>query len=461
MAKSKKVISYDSNTRVGVNLGTLMFVIIFVYMCYNVYSYVTTTATSIYEVQYGELTHDTTYTGLILRSEAVYSAAGDGYINYFRRDASRVGANSIIYTLDSNGDIADKLAKADSDAKLINSDTLKIVEGQVNQYMTTYDNMNFHDVYTLKNNVNSQVQENISLLALESLNQYTTYAEQNNSFNKYYPEQSGVITYYTDGFENVTVDNFTSDMFDVSKYSKKNLRSLDKVTAGTPIYKLLTDDNWNVVVPADDELVAQLAEESVVKIKFLKDKTSLWAGCSIIDRDGGKYLVLSMKSAMVRFTEDRYLDFELVSNKLSGLKIPNSTIVDKDFYIVPSEYFYKNDDEQLGIDVEHIDEKGNVSVNFIETDIVYSEDDTYYIDPENVSPGDVAIFSDNRFVLKKNGSLKGVYSVNNGYAIFRLIDILYQNEEYTIIKENTSRGIVLYDHIALDGTAISDGDMLN
>ena len=58
-------------------------------------------------------------------------------------------------------------------------------------------------------------------------------------------------------------------------------------------------------------------------------------------------------------------------------------------------------------------------------------------------------------------SLQGVYNINKGYAIFKQIDILYQNEEYAIVRTGTTYGIALYDHIALDGSKIHENDLIN
>ena len=35
-------------------------------------------------------------------------------------------------------------------------------------------------------------------------------------------------------------------------------------------------------------------------------------------------------------------------------------------------------------------------------------------------------------VVQAQSTLQGVYNVNKGYAVFKQIDILYQNEEYTL-----------------------------
>ena len=51
--------------------------------------------------------------------------------------------------------------------------------------------------------------------------------------------------------------------------------------------------------------------------------------------------------------------------------------------------------------------------------------------------------------------------MDKGYAIFRLIDVLAENEEYTVIKTGTKYGLSLYDHIALNGNEVSEGEFMN
>ena len=57
-------------------------------------------------------------------------------------------------------------------------------------------------------------------------------------------------------------------------------------------------------------------------------------------------------------------------------------------------------------------------------------------------------------------TLQGVYNINKGYAVFKQIEVMLQNEEYSIIKTGTSYGIALYDHIALDGSKIQEDELI-
>ena len=59
------------------------------------------------------------------------------------------------------------------------------------------------------------------------------------------------------------------------------------------------------------------------------------------------------------------------------------------------------------------------------------------------------------------GTLQGVYNVNKGYAVFKQIEILYQNNDYSIIKTGTSYGISMYDHIVLQGNEVEENTIIN
>ena len=60
-----------------------------------------------------------------------------------------------------------------------------------------------------------------------------------------------------------------------------------------------------------------------------------------------------------------------------------------------------------------------------------------------------------------NCTLTGVYNMNKGYADFTVITILYQNDEYSIIKSNTRYGLAEYDFIVLDAASVKPDQILN
>ena len=102
MAKqNKKVVKFHKVSQL--NIGVVIFLIIFIYLLYNIYQYFTTEQIAIYEVSQGTITQNHVYTGLILREEKVYHADYAGYITYYNKDATKIGVGDFVYSIDETG----------------------------------------------------------------------------------------------------------------------------------------------------------------------------------------------------------------------------------------------------------------------------------------------------------------------------------------------------------------------
>ena len=86
----------------------------------------------------------------------------------------------------------------------------------------------------------------------------------------------------------------------------------------------------------------------------------------------------------------------------------------------------------------------------------------YYVNKSNFNEGDAIVNQKNqgKFIVGDVGVLEGVYCINKGYAVFRRIEILDQNEEYAIVSKNTSYGLARYDHIVRNADAVDEEEIL-
>ena len=167
---------------------------------------------------------------------------------------------------------------------------------------------------------------------------------------------------------------------------------------------------------------------------------------------------------MVTFCGDRFLDIELIVDDETGLKIPNSSIVNKDFYLVPEEFVLSLPDDSYTILKQTYNEEG-VPESVATKVEIYSydkESHEYYIDTSAFEAGSVILTEDTQknFVLSKRATLTGVYNMNKGYADFKEIVILSQNDEYSIVKGNTTYGLQEYDYIVLNASVVTDDQFL-
>lgn len=462
MSKKNKVVNYRKPF--NLNIGVIIFVIIFIYLVFNVFTYATATHISVYEVEQGTMAANNIYRGLILREEQAYYANYTGALNFYVREGSKVSYNNLVYSIDENGDISKLINDSNQDISVLAESDLAKIEERIFEFQDSYDSQEFYDVYAFREDVNSSLNEVLSLNALHELEDYTASAQASNTFHPIKADTHGIVVYYTDGYENVGTDTFSADMFDETNYTKTSNQTAQNINAGDPVYKLITSEFWNIVLPVPADVAAELAEDNTLQLRFVKDDKKMYAAYTLTQMNGQDYVILNLRSAMVRYAKERYVEVELLLKEETGLKIPNSAITEKEFFTIPKEYFMMGGDSQNeGILVEHRDENNKKFTEFIAPTIYYETEEYYYIDSEKVSAEDYIIKADSSatYSIGSNTAvLKGVYNINKGYAVFKQIDILYQNEEYSIVQTGTTYGIALYDHIALDGSKIKENDLV-
>ena len=87
--KKRKIVRY--RRRFHLNIGIIIFLFVFIYFVIYLISYLTQNNISAYEVQYGQIARNRTYTGLILRPEQVFYSQNTGDINYYKKEGDKAG----------------------------------------------------------------------------------------------------------------------------------------------------------------------------------------------------------------------------------------------------------------------------------------------------------------------------------------------------------------------------------
>ena len=75
---------------VGLNIGTIIFAVLFLYMLFSGFLYLTSNKVESYQVISGPLSRNETYTGLAIREETVNKAETNGYLTYFAREGNKI-----------------------------------------------------------------------------------------------------------------------------------------------------------------------------------------------------------------------------------------------------------------------------------------------------------------------------------------------------------------------------------
>ena len=84
------------------------------------------------------------------------------------------------------------------------------------------------------------------------------------------------------------------------------------------------------------------------------------------------------------------------------------------------------------------------------------------MDKADFKRGDIIIQPDTNatYTIGETASLEGVYCVNKGYADFRKVQIMDQNDEYCLVAEGTDYGIAQYDYIIKDAENIKENTVI-
>jgi len=452
LGNQNKVVKFKK--RRGINIGIIVFLILFLYVAINVYIYLTKEQLSIYEVHEGTTAVDNKITGIILRQEKLVYSKSAGYISYFQREGAKVAKNSSVYCADANGQIYNVLESNDLQVSITDRDNAKI-KHDIRTFREKYSDSDFSGVYGFKEATQSTA---LDLLNTTVINEGGALKDSLGSavaLNMVKSPESGIISYHMDSYEAITPETVTEDLFNRENYKRTNLRTTEMLTKDSPVYKLITSDTWNLVLPLTKSQYDSISESTKIKFTVLEDEFKMTADLSFITGASDYYAVLTMDKYMTNYLEDRFLEVKLDFNSVEGLKIPVSALVEKDCYLVPREYFCLGANSQdEGVIQKQYSKNGDITYPFVKTDTYYDDGAYKYIDTSLFDAGTVLQLpnASSEYTLSKTGKLLGVYNVNQGYAVFKRVEILYQDEEYCIVSDSTTGGLAAYDQIALDGS---------
>lgn len=460
VSREKKSISIKKfKKKRELNLGIFLFAIVFIYLVVTVILYFTRGSISVYEVREGSIVRDNSYTGFIIRQETTVNAEESGYVSYFQNGNSKIKAGTNIYAISQEPLDTESVSDEEENSGRISEEVQSAIALQLQNFNENYDSNDFTSVYSLKNEISSALQNAYSETRMEHLG--AVIAASSLDVNTYRSTQDGIIAFTVDGYESLTKDTFLAENFDNTAYESTTLADQMKISKGDPVYRLITSEDWSVILPLEKETAEQLIADEVssVRVRIDKDSETMQADFSVIERDGQYYGCLDFDNSMIRYAEDRFLNVELILEDESGLKIPRSSVVEEKFYVIPEDYITTGGNSSSeGVMVR----QDNDSVEFTSVDIYDSSDGEVCISRDNISEGALLVKpeSNETYTVGKTKSLKGVYNINRGYAVFKKVSILCENDEYYIVQEGEAYGLSNYDHIVQNGSSVDPEEVV-
>ena len=124
------------------NIGTVMFGILFLYLLIIGVRYLTSSHIESYQVSSGPLSSNELYTGLVICEEEVVSADSSGYITYYAREGNKINANGIVFGLSTS--------QSSQGAQTLSSDDMARIKSQMSSFSNGFHPSNFNSTYSFK-----------------------------------------------------------------------------------------------------------------------------------------------------------------------------------------------------------------------------------------------------------------------------------------------------------------------
>ena len=471
--ENNKVIRYKNRWH-GSVIGFL-FLFIFVYLAVQLYFFFTKEKISIFEVQEkAQYSTATDYRGFITRDEQVVTLEKDSYVNYSVREGLKAALGSTIYTTQDISSITDALVKEYSSEQALSTSSISTLKTKLEKAARHDLDSNFSLAYQDKNDLEVSVFDAYLMAASDLLENFSLEDEYCVK-----SDQSGYILFRTDSYDGYTPEDVTLSCFDEDTYSIKVYGNGEQRSKGDFAYKLVPDDSFSITFPISETDAASYRNKEYISIELTSIGVTVSGAFDIYTAsDGTTMATVSLNKYGSSYLTERFVDFKIAEDDITGYKIPKSAVLSKDFLVVPEQYVINSSTNGVGVFKEVVQSDGSAQAVFTKISIYAKQGKSYYIAASGLTTDDYLIGASveknddgtetittdttDRHLIAVSAPLSGVYSVNKGYCIFRQVDILSETSDnnYYIINTGTYYGLSAYDRIILNADLVTENQII-
>ncbi|MCR5149330.1 MAG: hypothetical protein K6C35_10250 [Eubacterium sp.] len=461
MKKKKKdnVVKFNNVTRI--NVAVVIFAAIILYVAISIIISIKKQPLTLYKVGESRTDNNINCTGIAIRNEVTVKTNKSGHLAYFSRDNEKVRKQSAVCAIDESGNFLNFFDDENAvNIELTKSDYQKIRD-TISLYKNNYNDVDFYNVYNFKNEVDNRVLDVANQMLLDRM---SVDKKQASALSSIYAPISGILCFYTDGYEDKKVDTLTKEDFDKSNYVKTSFSTGDIINSGATVFKMIEDENWDIVCRISKEDAEKLDPDEKIDIVINNSNFDIYVPFTLKEDGDECILDISLKKYMSTFANERFLSIEIIMDNFEGLKIPNTSLVQKDVYLLPIEFATKggNDSRLNKVYKKAVKEDGTETIEQIKMEI-YKKDDKYlWVNPDSFKNTDVLVQMNTNNILDvsllKSDKIYGVYQANEGVADFIEVDIVREGDEFTIVSGGGS--LRKYDNIVMDSAMVKENQTI-
>lgn len=292
--------------------------------------------------------------GYLILNEKVYTAQGDGVVDYSVRDGARVAKDSVIANLSLMTDVSnlkEELLKVQSaieyknqslnpsnavyeisekEINLINSIQDALVEDNLGNALVAIETL---ELNTKKNIDISEIGDLINLSNQELEDRRDSLSKEISTNNIIYrAEDAGVVTYKIDKVESkYSVENLENISFSYIENNKpqENQGQMNNVKTGDALYKLIDNFEYYIALPVDKaENISNYEVGDRIEL-LIDSKISLMGNVDRINVvDDKAVLIVKLKVKLSELGYDRVHDAGIIKDRIKSYVIKTDAIVE-------------------------------------------------------------------------------------------------------------------------------------
>ena len=289
------------------NIGTIVFLVLLIYVLINVMIFVGKEKLTVYKVTEDKILSTYSLTGIALRNEKLLKAEDDGYITYYTEEGKRVKKSGMLYVLDKNGKVQKEFANQVEEMKGrgdIQENTR--IKNRLSEFKSIYSDKDFEDVYDLKYDLKNAVL-GINEKSLKKVMEQVKEQVGDASFSTRRSSISGIASFYSDSFDGREAGQIKASDFERENYRVTKLNSTDKVKKGDTVCRVTKNEKWTLTVLLDKEQYTSLKGRKTVTVKFVDDQMKAEAGVETEKKEDGYFAYLSLDQYLIRYIGERIL----------------------------------------------------------------------------------------------------------------------------------------------------------
>ena len=187
------------------------------------------------------------HTGIVLRNEVLVKSTADGYLSYFTVSGEWMSENSLICSVDQNGNIEEKLRTLYYGHSSLSQSAKTKSQTAIRSAVENYDGLDFETAMRAKGDV-----EAVVLNALLGDGSDLDFKLEGMAYVPVYAKESGFFMNWIDGMEGTTARTLRSEDFTVQKHQRTPIRGGERVSEGDVLYKFAPDNKFELAFLISD-----------------------------------------------------------------------------------------------------------------------------------------------------------------------------------------------------------------